>query len=170
MEEVVKSMGFESLEEFNRMISEADLSTEEKANKFKEWQINDGTKVGLLALSYEPRCFFARFEEDEGDVVTKTLKNFTSLKEAKVAARDIEARKPSLTLCEVVEIEIVNIEDVKVGDYFKKLAKGVPSNETYTRQDYDRTTKRYTAAKHSDIWGTGVELKKGTKVCINFEF
>ena len=50
MEEMVIMMGFESLEEFNRMVSDVDLSTPDKLRNFKAWQENDGTKEGLLKL------------------------------------------------------------------------------------------------------------------------
>ncbi len=50
MEEMALAMGFESLEEFNRMVSDVDLSTPEKLKSFKDWQENDGTKEGLLKL------------------------------------------------------------------------------------------------------------------------
>lgn len=50
MEELVKSLGFDSLDEFNQMICEIDLSTPEKLSNFKLWQENDGTKEGLLLL------------------------------------------------------------------------------------------------------------------------
>lgn len=50
MEELVKECGFESLKEFNNLISNIDLSTAEKIKNFKDWQNNDGTKEGLLKL------------------------------------------------------------------------------------------------------------------------
>ncbi len=51
MEELVKAMGFESLQEFNKLVASVDLSTPEKLKAFKEWQDNDGSKTGLLKLS-----------------------------------------------------------------------------------------------------------------------
>lgn len=50
MEELVKECGFESLDDFNSLISKADLSTKENIKAFKHWQNEDGTKNGLLAL------------------------------------------------------------------------------------------------------------------------
>lgn len=50
MEELVKECGFDSLDDFNRLINLADLSTEENRKAFKEWQNEDGTKDGLLTL------------------------------------------------------------------------------------------------------------------------
>jgi len=57
MEEIVKSMGFESLAEFNKMVSDVDLSSADKIKKFKEWQNLDGTKEGLIKLT-KPQPIF----------------------------------------------------------------------------------------------------------------
>ena len=46
----VKENGFKSLEEFNKMVSNLDLSSFEKYKNFQEWQKNDGTKKGLKKL------------------------------------------------------------------------------------------------------------------------
>lgn len=50
MEEAVKQSGFDSLEEFNKMIANLDLTKPGKLKAFREWQENDGTKDGLLKL------------------------------------------------------------------------------------------------------------------------
>jgi len=50
MEELVKEMGFDSVEEFNNLVSGADLSTPDKFKAFNEWKTEDGTKEGLLNL------------------------------------------------------------------------------------------------------------------------
>lgn len=50
MEEIVKQYGFDSLEEFNKMVSNVDLTTLDKLKAFKDWQEKDGTKDGLLKL------------------------------------------------------------------------------------------------------------------------
>lgn len=42
--------GFSSSKEFNKLISNVDLSSVEKIKQFKKWQGNDGTKKGLLKL------------------------------------------------------------------------------------------------------------------------
>lgn len=49
-EDIVRAHGFESLAEFNALISGVELSTQEKREAFKLWQRNDGSKVGLLRL------------------------------------------------------------------------------------------------------------------------
>ena len=50
MEEFVKEMGFNSLEEFNRLMVNVDINSKEKMKSFIEWKENDGTKEGLLLL------------------------------------------------------------------------------------------------------------------------
>jgi hypothetical protein len=45
---VLKKAGFVSQEEFNRLVSEPDLSEPERALAFKRWQFQDGTKQGLI--------------------------------------------------------------------------------------------------------------------------
>lgn len=50
MEEIIKEYGFDSLIEFHSMVANVDLSTPEKIKKFKDWQNNDGSKVGLINL------------------------------------------------------------------------------------------------------------------------
>jgi hypothetical protein len=50
MEEFVKEMGFESVEEFHKLNASADLSDPEKMKKYLDWRENDGTKEGLLKV------------------------------------------------------------------------------------------------------------------------
>jgi len=50
MEEMVKKCGFDSLEEFNRLIVNVDLTSAKKIQIFEDWKKNDGTKEGLLKL------------------------------------------------------------------------------------------------------------------------
>jgi len=50
MDEFVKEQGFNSLKEFNKMVSGIDLSTNDKLKQFKYWKENDGTKIGLYKL------------------------------------------------------------------------------------------------------------------------
>jgi len=50
MEEFVKEMGFDSLEEFNRLVATVDINSKEKMKSFIDWKENDGTKEGLLIL------------------------------------------------------------------------------------------------------------------------
>ena len=47
---VAKQNGFEDEGEFHRLVSEADVSTPGKVFLFKEWQLTDGSKEGLLKL------------------------------------------------------------------------------------------------------------------------
>lgn len=50
IEEIVKEMGFDSLSEFNKLVSSVDISTPEKLKLFQQWKENDGTKEGLLKI------------------------------------------------------------------------------------------------------------------------
>lgn len=50
MEEIAKSLGFESLQEFHKLVADVDLSTSEKIKAFENWKLNDGSKAGLLNL------------------------------------------------------------------------------------------------------------------------
>ncbi len=50
LEAVVKAAGFESENEFNRLVCQAPLRTAKQRVAFKRWQRVDGTKEGLLKL------------------------------------------------------------------------------------------------------------------------
>ncbi len=50
LSDVVKQNGFANEEEFHRMVEQVDISSPSKLARFKEWQITDGTKKGLLKL------------------------------------------------------------------------------------------------------------------------
>jgi len=50
MEELVKQMGFESVEEFHKLNATPDLSDPETMKKYLDWKENDGTKEGLLKV------------------------------------------------------------------------------------------------------------------------
>jgi len=52
-EEALKDLGFESSQEFHKLVAAVDLSTPEKLEAFKLWQYGDGTKDGLLQLMQE---------------------------------------------------------------------------------------------------------------------
>ena len=55
------------------------------------------------------------------------------------------------------------------GTYFRTVGKdGKMSKETYTKECYDHSTKKYIVAKYSDIWGSGVEMKGTRKVTTDF--
>ena len=61
--------------------------------------------------------------------------------------------------------ELVRIEDVKKGDFFR-LPKG---KETYQKDSYCRINKKYVGQAWSDISKWTLK-KKGTLVLIGFEF
>lgn len=50
MESLALSHGFESEAEMYRLISSADITTAVKLSRFTQWQLEDGTKEGLLKL------------------------------------------------------------------------------------------------------------------------
>jgi hypothetical protein len=45
-----KIAGFKDTKEMFKLISDCDLSTPVKLAAYKKWQLEDGTKTGLLAL------------------------------------------------------------------------------------------------------------------------
>lgn len=50
MEELLKELGFDNINEFNKLVASADLSSPEKLDAFKLWKEKDGSKEGLLKL------------------------------------------------------------------------------------------------------------------------
>ncbi|MGV6816151.1 MAG: hypothetical protein ACWA44_02640 [Thiotrichales bacterium] len=50
MEDLVKELGFESVQEYHKLVSTADISTVEKMVAFEKWKKEDGSKEGLLKL------------------------------------------------------------------------------------------------------------------------
>ena len=50
-DKLVQEYGFNNLKEFFKLVGELDLSTSKKQKDFKNWQNNDGSKKGLLALN-----------------------------------------------------------------------------------------------------------------------
>lgn len=53
-ESKLKELGFESAAELHRLVAQVDISTEERKQKFKRWQDEDGSKLGLEALMSHP--------------------------------------------------------------------------------------------------------------------
>ena len=50
MEELIKILGFDSVEEFHKLNASPDLSDPKKMQMYLEWKENDGTKEGLLKV------------------------------------------------------------------------------------------------------------------------
>lgn len=50
MAAVVREKGFDDLDEFNRLVASADITTPERFAAFTEWKLKDGTKAGLMKL------------------------------------------------------------------------------------------------------------------------
>jgi hypothetical protein len=53
LEEFVKLLGFDSLNQYNKLVFTTDVSTPEKLAALEKWQQEDGTKEGLLRLRGE---------------------------------------------------------------------------------------------------------------------
>lgn len=71
MSDMFKDLGFESEEEFHRMVAAVDISDTSVFPRFKQWQEHDGTKAGLLELlpKKEPTFFdFTTQKTEEGSV------------------------------------------------------------------------------------------------------
>jgi hypothetical protein len=68
------------------------------------------------------------------------------------------------------QMNLVKLNTLKNGEFFKRIIGGKVSRETYTREDYDRQYKRFICAKHSDLWGDWVMLKGSTLVNTDFEY
>ena len=58
MEEIVKSQGFNSLKEFNHLVSNIQLNSAAEITNFKNWKNNDRTKKGLLLIMIKEGVFF----------------------------------------------------------------------------------------------------------------
>tara|TARA_R110001632_G_scaffold229359_1_gene365397 strand:+ start:198 stop:467 length:270 start_codon:yes stop_codon:yes gene_type:complete len=65
--------------------------------------------------------------------------------------------------------QIVKIEEVKKGDFFKRLRKGEPSSKVYAKGGFDRFEKKYIGEDWDDI-SREIYLKKGTLVAVGFDF
>lgn len=50
MEDLVKEMGFDSLQEFNKLNVSVDLTDPIKLQNYLKWKEEDGSKNGLLKL------------------------------------------------------------------------------------------------------------------------
>ena len=49
-----REAGFESIEEWHKLVSSIDISTPDKVIAFTKWKIEDGSKQGLLKLKKGP--------------------------------------------------------------------------------------------------------------------
>ena len=57
------------------------------------------------------------------------------------------------------------------GTYFRLIDKnGKVGKETYTKDFYDKSTKSFNSIKHSDIWGSGRNIKGTAKVTTDFDY
>jgi len=47
---MIKLLGFESISEMNKLVANVDISNSVKLSAFKKWQMEDGSKQGLIKL------------------------------------------------------------------------------------------------------------------------
>ena len=50
MEELLKELGYDSKDDFHKLVASVDISNEEKLKLFLDWKNSDGSKKGLLKL------------------------------------------------------------------------------------------------------------------------
>lgn len=55
MDEVAQERGFENFQELSEFISNIDISTPQKQEAFDTWRTKDGSKEGVLKLSFLPK-------------------------------------------------------------------------------------------------------------------
>ena len=65
--------------------------------------------------------------------------------------------------------QIVKIEDVEKGDFFKRMSAGKPAKKVYLKTKFDRSEKKYIGEDWDDI-SREIYLKKGTLVAVGFDF
>jgi len=53
MEDSIREMGFESEEEFHKLVGGVDLSDPDRLRRFEHWKYSDGTKEGLIRKVYD---------------------------------------------------------------------------------------------------------------------
>ena len=64
---------------------------------------------------------------------------------------------------------ICELRQLPKGSYFRTIDKnGKVSKETYTKDYYEHSSKKFVCAKHSDIWGNGRAIKGTQKVTTDF--
>ena len=64
---------------------------------------------------------------------------------------------------------ICELRQLPKGTYFRVIDKnGKVGRETYTKDRYDHSTKKFDCLKHSDIWGNGRSIKGTQKVTTDF--
>ena len=54
LEEIVKELGFKDEQEFHSLVARVDITEPMKLTAFKKWQMEDGTKQGILKLDKLP--------------------------------------------------------------------------------------------------------------------
>lgn len=75
MEEIIKNLGFESLEEFHHLVAQVNLTTENNLLKFNEWKEKDYTKEGLLKLIQSNEKIALKENMDKKDISEELLRD-----------------------------------------------------------------------------------------------
>lgn len=70
------------------------------------------------------------------------------------------------TIIEEINGSFSKVEDIPVGEFVKRKPR---AKKVYTRQEYNRSTKRYILQNWDDI-SDFYEVKKGTELFIGFDF
>lgn len=52
-EEEIEALGFASIGELHQIVANIDISTKAKWENYKDWQVGDGSKAGLLRVLRE---------------------------------------------------------------------------------------------------------------------
>lgn len=66
--------------------------------------------------------------------------------------------------------QVARVEDIKKGEFVRRIINGKPSAKTYQRGDYCRQSKKYQLIDCDDIYGNGFFVKKGTALHIGFNY
>lgn len=114
MEDIVKEFGFDSLEEFNHLVSMVDLTMEEKFKKFTEWRETDYTKEGLLKLILMENKEKSLTEEDK-NFISELIKGIQHERRMKLTSIGVPHNQKSISkekYLYVADLEINVLENI----------------------------------------------------------
>lgn len=123
----------------------------------------------ILEVSKNIKAFIAR--GDIGNAVVE-LESMTEGQQAVIMNTTTY-----LTLDEVAELDmwpedqqVARVEDIKQGEFVRRIIGGKPSAKTYQRGEYCRQSKKYQLIDCNDIYGNGFFVSKGTALHIGFTY
>jgi hypothetical protein len=134
LEEFVKLLGFDSLNQYNKLVFTTDVSTPEKLAALEKWQEEDGTKEGLLRLRGEISAKAATGQERQAGPPSKTATQETGeVKEA------------------VPQKEIILIDDKPYG--LQQIENAIPDSkkESYRLLHFSSFAAYQSQIKHK-VW------------------